>query len=136
MPSGPQQQCQLRQTTYRSGGCTNTQKIVLSAAEKLDSQLHTAGRESHRQERNQDAFTYTGRRSRRSPNSPVGRLKNKTNPRSSALHSQSSTSSGLRSLSSSSSSSSARLLYSCWISLLTSTSTRCLTGGALWSQRE
>lgn len=133
-PSSPEQQCQLHQTTYCSDGCTDRQKIVLSATVKLDkpnSTQHGGNLSHHRRERKPGGMYLRWRKKQKK--SEQSCLK-KT--RTSALHSQSSTSSGLRSLSSSSSSFPDRLLYSCLISLLTSTSTRCLTGGALWSQRE
>lgn len=133
IPSSAEQHCQLHQTTYCSDACTDTHKIVLSATVKLDNPNSTqqGGNLSHHR-RGKKRHVLTREEEVGEVRAVV--LKKKT--RTSALHSQSSTFSGLRSLSSSSSSLPESLLYSCLISLLTSTSTRCLTGGALWSQRE
>lgn len=113
------QLCQLRlggkQLSHRRKSANDTQNIP-STGEKLDGELQTAG-------------SVLGKRNAERPylhwnHKVVRAVPEKTSPRSSALRGPSSTSSRLIPSSPLLSSSSSAPLYSCWISLLTSTSTQ------------
>lgn len=113
------QLCQLRlggkQLSHRRKSANDTQNIP-STGEKLDGELQTAG-------------SVLGKRNAERPylhwnHKVVRAVPEKTSPRSSALRGPSSTSSRLIPSSPLLSSSSSARLYSCWISLLTSTSTQ------------